>query len=147
MIRKNLEWSSILLGHFLRPFVDQFTSLRAKVRRSEMGNSQGRTYEACSLPGSMRFCVFASDGMRSHKSPVKGRQCAVMRNDSVQTIWPFLSTKEAARHLNLSPRTLEAMRVAGRGPTCRRHGRLWRYRLDELERWSDRAQLSLRPAK
>lgn len=49
----------------------------------------------------------------------------------------YLSTKQAARHLNLSPRTLEAMRQSGRGPICRRHGRLWQYRLDELERWSN----------
>ena len=49
----------------------------------------------------------------------------------------YLSTKEAARHLNLSPRTLEAMRSTGRGPTCRRHGRLWRYRVDDLDRWSE----------
>jgi excisionase family DNA binding protein len=50
----------------------------------------------------------------------------------------YLSTKQAARHLNLSPRTLEAMRAGGRGPVCRRHGRLWRYRIDELEQWSVR---------
>jgi len=49
----------------------------------------------------------------------------------------YLSTKEAARHLNISPRTLEAMRATGRGPACRRHGRLWRYQLDELDRWSE----------
>jgi excisionase family DNA binding protein len=48
----------------------------------------------------------------------------------------YLSTKEAARLLNLSPRTLEAMRGTGRGPKCRRHGRVWRYFVDELEQWS-----------
>jgi excisionase family DNA binding protein len=61
-----------------------------------------------------------------------------MTNNRVSTA--YLSTKEAARHLNLSPRTLEAMRLTGRGPICRRHGRLWRYRLDELDHWSERGR-------
>lgn len=50
---------------------------------------------------------------------------------------PFLTTKEAARYLKLKPNTLEKMRVYGGGPQYRKHGRYVRYRIDELNAWSD----------
>ena len=49
---------------------------------------------------------------------------------------PFLSTLQAGRHVRLSPRTLEKMRVRGGGPKFRKHGRLVVYHLDDLEAWS-----------
>ncbi|WP_454884476.1 helix-turn-helix domain-containing protein [Sphingomonas oryzagri] len=69
-----------------------------------------------------------------------------MTHRQARSFSAYLSTKEAARHLNLSPRTLEAMRLTGRGPACRRHGRLWRYRVDELDQWSDLGRSVLTPA-
>jgi len=51
---------------------------------------------------------------------------------------PFLSTKVAARHLSLSPRTLEKHRVAGTGPRYRKHGGKVVYRLGDLDEWSSR---------
>lgn len=49
---------------------------------------------------------------------------------------PFLSTKQAADYVGLSPRTLEKMRVVGGGPTYRKHGRYVRYHIDDLSGWS-----------
>lgn len=56
---------------------------------------------------------------------------------------PFLSTLQAGRHVRLSPRTLEKMRVRGGGPKFRKHGRLVVYHINDLEAWSaSRAQSS-----
>lgn len=49
---------------------------------------------------------------------------------------PFLSTKQAADYVGLSPRTLEKMRVVGGGPMYRKHGRYVRYHIDDLSGWS-----------
>jgi hypothetical protein len=49
---------------------------------------------------------------------------------------PFLDTKQAAHHLGLSIRTLEAMRYIRTGPPFRRHGGRVRYHIDELDAWS-----------
>lgn len=50
---------------------------------------------------------------------------------------PFLTTKQAAFHLGLSPATLKDMRLENRGPVCRSHGRAMRYHIDDLEAWSN----------
>jgi len=50
---------------------------------------------------------------------------------------PFLTTKEAAHYLRLSPRTLEKMRVTGSGPNYRKHGRYVRYNINDLNAWSE----------
>ena len=50
---------------------------------------------------------------------------------------PFLSTKQAAHYISLSPRTLERMRRTGEGPRYRKHGRYVRYHIAELDAWSD----------
>jgi hypothetical protein len=49
---------------------------------------------------------------------------------------PFLSNAEAARFLNLSPRTLEKLRVVGGGPQFRKLGRRVMYTIEELEAWA-----------
>lgn len=49
---------------------------------------------------------------------------------------PFLTAKEAAFHLGLAVVTLKEMRRKGTGPKCRKHGRVWRYHIDDLEAWS-----------
>ncbi|OCC24621.1 hypothetical protein MB02_03795 [Croceicoccus estronivorus] len=49
---------------------------------------------------------------------------------------PFLNTKQAAAWLSLSARTLEKMRVRGRGPRYRKHGGVVRYHIADLESWS-----------
>jgi len=49
---------------------------------------------------------------------------------------PFLSNDQAAQFLNLSPRTLEKMRVVGGGPVFRKFGRRVMYELDDLQRWA-----------
>ncbi|MDD4616376.1 MAG: helix-turn-helix domain-containing protein [Alphaproteobacteria bacterium] len=51
---------------------------------------------------------------------------------------PFLTTKEAAYYLSVCPRTLEKMRLSGRGPRYRGHGRLVRYHIEDLEAWSNK---------
>lgn len=49
---------------------------------------------------------------------------------------PWLSTKEAARHVGLHPDTLRRLRRQGRGPRFSRVGRrLIRYSLDALNEW------------
>jgi len=58
------------------------------------------------------------------------------RAQAARETCPFLTAKQAAFHLGLSPSTLKAMRAAGKGPRCRLHGRAWRYHIDDLEAWS-----------
>ena len=50
---------------------------------------------------------------------------------------PFLTTKQTAFHLGLSPNTLKTMRAQGRGPVCRLHGRSWFYHVIDIEAWSN----------
>jgi Helix-turn-helix domain len=49
---------------------------------------------------------------------------------------PFLNTAEAASWLRLTKNTLEKMRVQGRGPPYRKHGRYVRYHIEDLVEWS-----------
>jgi predicted DNA-binding transcriptional regulator AlpA len=49
---------------------------------------------------------------------------------------PYLSTKQAAYHLGLSPKTLKNMRTRDAGPRCRMHGRACRYHIDDIDAWS-----------
>ena len=60
------------------------------------------------------------------------------RAQAARETCPFLTAKQAAFHLGLSPTTLKAMRARGNGPLCRLHGRTWRYHIDDIERWSER---------
>ena len=53
-----------------------------------------------------------------------------------------LSTKEAARMLNVSHRTLEDWRGKGSGPTFRKWGRTVRYVLNDLEAFVIRGPLT-----
>lgn len=48
----------------------------------------------------------------------------------------FLTQNEAAKHLRLSPRTLERQRVAGSGPRFTKAGKRVLYRIDELDSWT-----------
>lgn len=66
----------------------------------------------------------------------------------------YLTTIEAAAHLNLSPRTLEKLRTIGGGPRFRKFGRRVMYALADLDAWanarvcestSDPAYAALRP--
>ena len=49
----------------------------------------------------------------------------------------FLNNEQAARYLNLSPRTLEKHRVIGGGPRFRKFGRRVLYALVDLEAWAN----------
>lgn len=57
-------------------------------------------------------------------------------NDSKEPDRPFLNTKEAAAWLRLTKNTLEKMRVQGRGPVYRKHGRYVRYHIEDLVDYS-----------
>lgn len=61
---------------------------------------------------------------------------AAKRAQAARTICPFLTAKEAAFHLGLSASSLKRMRRDGEGPRCRKHGRTWRYHIDDIEAWS-----------
>jgi hypothetical protein len=58
----------------------------------------------------------------------------------------FLTTPEAAQHLRLRPRTLEALRVQGTGPRYYKMGpgRMARvvYRREDLDAWVERFSFS-----
>ncbi|WP_082594677.1 helix-turn-helix transcriptional regulator [Sphingomonas sp. Root710] len=56
--------------------------------------------------------------------------------DSVTTP-RFLSNEQAAKYLNLSPRTLEKLRVVGGGPLYRKLGRRVIYAFSDLNAWAD----------
>jgi excisionase family DNA binding protein len=47
----------------------------------------------------------------------------------------YLSTQQAAEYIGISPRTLEAMRLSGRGPIYTTAGRLVRYSLMAIDKW------------
>lgn len=49
---------------------------------------------------------------------------------------PFLNTAQAALYIGLSRRTLENMRYRGGGPCFRKHGRIVRYHVNDLDAWS-----------
>jgi len=49
----------------------------------------------------------------------------------------YLRTAEAATFLNLSPRTLEKLRVQGNGPPYFKRGRLCFYTLSDLRSWME----------
>jgi hypothetical protein len=49
----------------------------------------------------------------------------------------FLNNDQAARYLNLSPRTLEKHRVIGGGPRFRKFGRRVVYAFADLDAWAN----------
>jgi excisionase family DNA binding protein len=49
----------------------------------------------------------------------------------------YLTNKEAAAFLRLSPRTLEKLRVEGGGPRFHKFGRRVLYAVDDLESWAN----------
>lgn len=49
----------------------------------------------------------------------------------------YLSTRQAAEWLGLSPRTLDRYRVTGEGPVFHRFGSRVRYLLADLEKWAN----------
>jgi hypothetical protein len=49
----------------------------------------------------------------------------------------YLTNREAAAFLRLSPRTLEKRRVHGGGPRFRKFGRRVLYAIDDLEAWAN----------
>jgi hypothetical protein len=61
---------------------------------------------------------------------------AKLRAEIARETSPFLTSKEAAFYLGLADITLRGMRRKGTGPRCRKHGRDWRYHIDDLEAWS-----------
>ena len=50
----------------------------------------------------------------------------------------YLSTREAAEYLGLSPRTLDRYRVSGDGPVFHRFGGRVRYTRSDLDAWAER---------
>lgn len=58
------------------------------------------------------------------------------RAQAARVTCPFLTAKQAAFHLGLTTSTLKRLRQIGCGPRCRRHGRTWRYHIDDIQTWS-----------
>jgi hypothetical protein len=59
-------------------------------------------------------------------------------SDATLNISPrYLRTAEAARHLSLSPRTLEKHRTYGTGPAYRKIGGRVVYAIADLNAWAD----------
>lgn len=58
------------------------------------------------------------------------------RAQAARETCPFLTAKQAAFHLGLAATTLKRLRQQNRGPKCRKHGRTWRYHIDDIEAWS-----------
>lgn len=61
----------------------------------------------------------------------------IITNATVSALPQLLSTKEAAKVLGISHRTLEDWRLKGGGPRFTTIGRLVRYRVDDLVRFID----------
>ena len=60
-----------------------------------------------------------------------------MSSTTTQRPSRYLTNEEAANILQLSPRTLEKMRVIGGGPRYRKLGRRVVYSMQDLEAWAD----------
>ena len=58
------------------------------------------------------------------------------RANSARRGSPYLTAKQAAFFLGLSPRSLQRMRAKGDGPIVRRHARMVLYHIDDLKSWS-----------
>ena len=58
------------------------------------------------------------------------------RAQAARSTCPYLTSKQAAYHLGIAYSTLRALRRTGRAPVGRRHGRTWRYHIDDIEAWS-----------
>ena len=58
------------------------------------------------------------------------------RARAARSTCPYLTSKQAAYHLGIAYSTLRALRRDGRAPVGRRHGRTWRYHIDDIEAWS-----------
>lgn len=56
---------------------------------------------------------------------------------------PFLTSKQTAFYLGISPATLKALRARRAGPPARRHCRTLRYHIDDIDAWS-KAQVAER---
>jgi hypothetical protein len=62
---------------------------------------------------------------------------SLLHESTVPSERVFLNNDEAARFLNLSPRTLEKQRVIGGGPRFRKFGRRVLYAVIDLEAWAN----------
>ena len=60
-----------------------------------------------------------------------------MRTQIIPASDAYISEKEAARFLSVSPRTLQAWRHQCKGPAFTRAGRAIRYRKCDLVKWLD----------
>jgi predicted DNA-binding transcriptional regulator AlpA len=58
------------------------------------------------------------------------------RAQAARETCPFLTAKQTAHYLGVAYMTLKAMRLSGKGPKCRKHGRTWRYHIDDIDAWS-----------
>ena len=58
------------------------------------------------------------------------------RADAARRGSPYLNGKQAAHFLKMSPRSLQRLRVAGKGPIVRRHLQMVLYHIDDLKSWS-----------
>lgn len=65
-----------------------------------------------------------------------------MPQDPVHLPPRFLRTKDAAKFLSLSARTLEKHRTYGTGPAYRKLGGRVVYAIDDLEAWTERGAVT-----
>lgn len=79
----------------------------------------------------------SSQSMSQARSGSKRSDATDVGADSHSEHRRFLNNDEAARFLNLSPRTLEKQRVIGDGPRFRKFGRRIVYAIMDLEVWAD----------
>jgi hypothetical protein len=58
--------------------------------------------------------------------------------DSLNTVTtPFMTNRQAADFLKLSPKTLDRYRVIGGGPRFRKFGRRVIYAIEDLQAWAN----------
>jgi hypothetical protein len=84
-------------------------------------------------PTPQRFAGYATPPAVRRSTPVTPPVTPV----SPPTQPVFLNNEQAARYLNLSPRTLEKHRVIGGGPRFRKFGRRVVYAFADLEAWAN----------
>lgn len=87
--------------------------------------------------------------MKPSNRPLNSASDPVIR-EKPKSNWPvvspFLTTKEAAAYLRMSPRSIERLRIEGKGPPYKKCGKGKKakvlYAIDDLDAWLGGARLS-----
>ena len=102
------------------------------------GGGRKRAWPNATLPDLAHGVQFERDAAQSGTAYGRTQTMddTAKRAQAARATCPYLTSKQTAFHLGIADSTLRALRAAGRAPVGRRHGRTWRYHIDDIEAWS-----------